>query len=186
MLVDQFIDRTVHRPRTFFDDAAIHVDFAQPCCPVMRRWLQDAADRLPDLQVHPQGTYVCMEGPAFSTRAESRMHQLLGGDVIGMTAMPEARLAREAELPYALVALPTDFDAWKDDNESVGETIIANLQRATMAALAIITEAIGDTSLLQQAASPASTALDGAIWTAPDSMGSESAHWLRLLRPSDG
>jgi 5'-methylthioadenosine phosphorylase len=111
---DQLIDKTFRRPATFFEQAAVHVEFAEPFCPVLRRTLLDAArDEGEMLKVHDRGCYVCMEGPAFSTRAESLMHRLWGGDLIGMTAMPEAKLAREAEMSYALVALVTDYDCWR-------------------------------------------------------------------------
>ncbi len=97
VIVDQVIDKTYRRTPTFFDEGlAVHVELAEPFCPQLRSVLQSVAAKA-DTTVHPQGTYICMEGPAFSTVAESRMHQTWGGDVIGMTAMPEARLAREAE-----------------------------------------------------------------------------------------
>ena len=185
VLCNQFIDRTVHRPRTFFEDAAVHVEFADPCCPVMHRWLLDAAERLPPLTVHPTGTYVCMEGPAFSTRAESHMHRVMGGDLIGMTAMPEARLAREAELAYALVAMPTDFDCWRpsDTNDGILSSVTANLRKATDAAVSLIREALRDTTVLCNTPSPAHHALDRAIWTSEDAIGPVSARWLSQLRP---
>lgn len=171
VVCDQVIDRTCDRPRTFFDTLAVHVEMAQPFCPVMRRWLCDAARRI-DVRVHPAGTYVCIEGPSFSTRAESHMHRMWGGDVVGMTAMPEARLAREAELPYALLALPTDYDCWRERDGggasqagSVLEDIIANLRNASEAAFALILAALSDRRLLEAEASPAATALRSAIWT---------------------
>ncbi|MEM8738655.1 MAG: MTAP family purine nucleoside phosphorylase [Planctomycetota bacterium] len=118
VVVDQVVDKTTRRANTFYEDAAVHVEFSEPFCPVMRRWLLAAAERAEpphgaNTVVHDRGTYVCMEGPAFSTRAESAWHRQLGGDLIGMTAMPEARLAREAEIAYALIAMPTDYDSWK-------------------------------------------------------------------------
>jgi len=185
VLCNQFIDRTVHRSRTFFEDAAVHVEFADPCCPVMHRWLLDAAERLPDLTVHPVGTYICMEGPAFSTRAESHLHRSMGGDLIGMTAVPEARLAREAEMAYALVALPTDFDCWRPDdrNEGVLSTVTANLLAATNAAVTLIREALRDTAMLCSTPSPAHRALDRAIWTSSDAIGPVSRRWLGIVRP---
>ena len=116
-LPDQVLDQTYLRPATFFDEAAVHVEFAEPFCPVLRQILREAASAVSadgDFKVHPEGCYVCMEGPAFSTRAQSLANRLLGGDLIGMTAMPEARLAREAEIAYALVAIVTDYDCWKN------------------------------------------------------------------------
>lgn len=168
MLCDQVIDRTVHRARTFFDDIAVHVELADPCCEAARRWLLGAAEDS-GITVHPTGTYVCMEGPAFSTRAESRMHRALGGDVVGMTAMPEARLAREAEMAYALLALPTDWDCWRESSEeSVLDTILANLHEATEAALGLIRRAMGSMEPLKVEPSKAHSALDLALWTDPD------------------
>lgn len=171
VVCDQLIDRTRHRAATFYEKAAVHVEFAEPFCPVMRRWLLAAAKALSDdTRVHTAGTYVGMEGPAFSTAAESRMHRQLGGDLIGMTACPEARLAREAELAYALVAMPTDFDAWKphdpeQSRESLLREIIGNLQRATAANLALMKAALADVSMLRDQTSPAHDALALGIWS---------------------
>lgn len=178
VIVDQVIDKTTKRPHTFFENAAVHVEFAHPFCPHLRKLLLDASKDLPNTKVHPTGTYVCMEGPAFSTRAESLMHRLWGGDLIGMTAMPEARLAREAELPYALLALATDYDAWKPhppakdgapapDDLSLLNEIIGHLNAATASALALLKHALTlapsrQTELL---ASPALHALKLGIWS---------------------
>jgi 5'-methylthioadenosine phosphorylase len=170
VLCDQLIDRTDGRPRTFFDHAAVHVEFADPMCPVMRRWLIEAADGIDDTRVHHAGTYICMEGPSFSTRAESEMHRSWGADVVGMTALPEARLIREAEMAYALIALPTDYDCWKTRDhdtpaESLLQEIIGNLQAATAASIRLIEAALRDVSVLQAQASPAHEALALAIWS---------------------
>ncbi|MBJ6759542.1 MTAP family purine nucleoside phosphorylase [Myxococcaceae bacterium JPH2] len=110
-LPDQVLDRTYRRPCTFYDDVAVHVEMGSPFCGTLRRLLAQAAPAA-ETVVHPSGTYVCIEGPTLSTRAESQLYRTWGADVVGMTAMPEARLAREAELHYALVALPTEYDAW--------------------------------------------------------------------------
>ncbi len=170
VIADQIIDKTHRRPSTFFESAAVHVEMSDPMCPVMRKWLLAAAGRLADVTVHDRGTYVCMEGPAFSTRAESHMHRSWGGDLIGMTAMPEAKLAREAELPYALVALPTDYDCWRphDTGAPVQELlkeIIGNLNVATANSIRLIKEALSDTSMLRDNPSPAAEALKLAIWS---------------------
>jgi 5'-methylthioadenosine phosphorylase len=169
VLCDQLIDRTVTRPRTFYDDAAVHVEFADPFCPVMRDWLLAAAAGLDGVKVHERGTYVCMEGPSFSTRAESHMHRGWGADVVGMTALPEARLAREAEMAYCLVALPTDYDCWLPreaaDEASLLAEIIANLERSTAASVALLERALADVAILRDRASPAHDALRLAIWT---------------------
>src|SRR5918993_1210570 len=129
VIPDQTIDKTHRRPSTFFEKAAVHVELSEPFCPVLRRTIIEVAKDEPvtvespaeappkvaaSFKVHDRGCYVCMEGPAFSTRAESLMHRLWGGDLIGMTAMPEAKLAREAEISYALVALVTDYDSWRN------------------------------------------------------------------------
>lgn len=169
VLVDQFIDRTIGRPRTFYEHAAVHVEFAEPVCPVMRRWLADAA-RGQLLPFHDGGTYVCMEGPAFSTRAESEMHRAWGGDVIGMTALPEARLAREAEIAYALIALPTDYDCWRPAPEgrapeSLLREIMGNLHTAAQASMTLLIAALRDITALREHPSPAHDALALALWS---------------------
>jgi 5'-methylthioadenosine phosphorylase len=171
VVLDQVIDKTYRRANTFFEHAAVHVEFSEPFCPVMRRWLLDAAQRAEgETVVHDGGTYVCMEGPAFSTRAESHWHRMIGGDVIGMTAMPEAKLAREAELAYAMIAMPTDYDSWKphdpkEDKLSLLHEIIGNLQKATTANLSLMKAALSDVTLLQEQPSPAHSALAMGIWS---------------------
>ena len=170
VICDQLIDKTDGRPRTFYEDAAVHVEFAEPFCPVMRQWLLHAAKKCNDTTVHERGTYVCMEGPSFSTKAESNLHRQWGGDLIGMTALPEARLAREAEIAYALIALPTDYDAWRPreattDQASLLDEIIGNLNRATQAAVELIKAALSDVSILREQPSPAHDALRLAIWS---------------------
>jgi len=146
VLPDQIIDRTFRRAGTFFDDFAVHVEFAAPFCGTLRTALTRAATGLPT-RVHQGGTYVCMEGPQFSTRAESELHRSWGGSLIGMTAMPEAKLAREAELCYALVALPTDYDCWRPhqahvDQQKLIEEILGNVKAATQNALELIRRTI--------------------------------------------
>ncbi|MEM1024704.1 MAG: S-methyl-5'-thioadenosine phosphorylase [Myxococcota bacterium] len=118
VFVDQFFDRTRHRPETFFGDGVIvHVPMADPISPPLRQALVRAAEGHGTF--HDGGTYVCIEGPQFSTRAESNIYRSWGVDVVGMTNMPEARLAREAELAYATIALATDYDCWHKEEESV-------------------------------------------------------------------
>ncbi len=119
VVVSQFIDRTKGRPSTFFGGGIVgHVEFADPVCPHLADALFKAASTV-DVTVHRGKTLMVMEGPAFSTRAESHMHRQLGVDLIGMTAMPEAKLAREAELCYATLALATDYDCWHETHEDV-------------------------------------------------------------------
>ena len=143
LVPDQFIDRTRHRRDTFFGDGLVaHVSFAEPICPALAESLGDAADSA-GLEVARGGTYVCMEGPQFSTRAESRLYRSWGADVIGMTNLTEAKLAREAELCYATLALVTDYDAWRDAEDAVSvETVLAILGQNAAAARRAMREAV--------------------------------------------
>jgi 5'-methylthioadenosine phosphorylase len=127
---DQLIDRTRGRPSTFFGDGLVaHVSLADPFCPSLRGVLSQST-RETEATVHNGGTYVVMEGPAFSTRAESNLYRSWGADIIGMTALPEAKLAREAEMCFAVLACSTDYDCWHDTHEDVtAEMIVANLLR---------------------------------------------------------
>ncbi|MHC4099301.1 MAG: MTAP family purine nucleoside phosphorylase [Planctomycetota bacterium] len=186
VVCDQLIDRTVARDRTFYEQAAVHVEFADPFCPVMRRWLLEAASRLRGVTVHASGTYVCMEGPSFSTRAEANMHRQWGADVVGMTALPEARLAREAEIAYTLVALPTDFDCWRPRNPGSGEDsllgqVMANLDRAVEASVRLVSAALEDIEALRREPSPAHCALDHAIWSDKSKIDPAEVERLRPL-----
>lgn len=170
VIIDQVIDKTMKRANTFYDNEAVHVEFAEPFCPVMRRWLLEAAGGLDGVKVHDGGTYVCMEGPAFSTKAESRMHQTMGGDLIGMTCMPEAKLAREAEIAYATIAMPTDYDCWREHDASVSQEqllkeIIGNMEEATGNSVKLIKAALKDVGCLRENASPAHSVLKLAIWS---------------------
>ena len=127
---DQLIDRTRQRPGTFFGDGLVaHVGFGDPFCPQLSELLATAADDT-DATVHRGGTYMVMEGPAFSTRAESKMYQSWGASIIGMTASPEAKLAREAEMCFAVLATATDYDAWHESHDDVTvEMVLANLAK---------------------------------------------------------
>ncbi len=128
VIPNQFIDRTRHRTDTFFDrGVTAHASFADPVCPDLSSALAESA-RAAGLSVHTGGTYVCMEGPQFSTRAESNLYRSWGADVVGMTNLTEARLAREAEICYASLALVTDYDCWRESTEPVSvESILAIL-----------------------------------------------------------
>ncbi len=177
VVVDQVIDKTYRRVPTFFDEGlAVHVEFAEPFCPTLREVLLEAADELDlDCRVHPEGTYVCMEGPAFSTRAESFLHRDFKADLIGMTALPEARLAREAEISYALIALVTDYDCWRPhppgtQPQALLEEIIGHLKAATSNAIALMKAAIARLARDGLPASPAHDALKLAIWTPSDAI----------------
>ena len=119
IIIDQFIDRTKGRPSTFFHDGIIaHTAFGDPVCSILRKFLLESTKECTD-KVHDGGTYVCMEGPAFSTRAESNLYRSWGASVIGMTNIPEAKLAREAEISYATLAMSTDYDCWHNAHDDV-------------------------------------------------------------------
>jgi 5'-methylthioadenosine phosphorylase len=186
VVVDQLIDKTYKRANTFYDCAAVHVEFSEPFCPVMRKWLLDASAKLDGIPVHDGGVYIVMEGPAFGTKAESHMHRQWGGDLIGMTAMPEAKLAREAELAYALIALPTDYDCWRPHEPGISanallEEIIDNLKAATANAVELIKLALSDVSALRQTPSPAHTALALGIWSDKSRLDPAEVQRLDLL-----
>ena len=133
VIVDQFFDRTKRNEGTTFfgDGIAAHVSFAEPVCPVLSKVLYDSISKT-EVSVHKNGTYVNMEGPAFSTKAESLFFKKQGMDVIGMTNIYEARLAREAEICYSTIALVTDYDAWREESEAVSvKEVMGNLVEAT-------------------------------------------------------
>jgi len=186
VIPDQIIDKTYRRCPTFFDEYfAAHVEFSTPFCPILRQHLLNCADAV-KTQVHPKGTYVCMEGPAFSTRAESEMHRLWGGDLIGMTAMPEAKLAREAEIAYALVCLPSDYDCWRPapkelDKHELLKEIIGNLTEATRNAIELIQAAVSRFAEIAEVPTPAHSALELAIWSSRDRIGPDARDRLGAL-----
>ena len=178
VIPDQIFDRTRMRESTFFDDGlVVHVGFADPFCPEMSSLLADiTSDR--GYSVHKNGTYVCMEGPQFSTRAESRVYQNLGFDIIGMTALPEAKLAREAEICYSMIATVTDYDVWHEEDVNI-ETVIANAMKNEEAVRNIIKEAIPRISLERDCI--CSNALAGAIITSPEKIPVEARRKLNDL-----
>jgi 5'-methylthioadenosine phosphorylase len=161
---DQFIDLTKKRITTFFEDGVVgHVPFADPVCGLLAAAVADAADRTA-ARVHRGGTYICMEGPQFSTRAESRVYRTWGVSVIGMTSMPEAKLAREAELPFATLALATDYDCWHQTHDAVTvEQVVATMKKNVVAAKKVL--AALATSLPDPTKSIAHRASHGAIMT---------------------
>jgi 5'-methylthioadenosine phosphorylase len=168
VLVDQYIDRTVARPASFFGPGMVaHVSLAHPTCPRLSDACAQAAQ---GVTVHRGATYLAMEGPQFSTLAESRMYRAWGADVIGMTGMPEARLAREAELCYACVAMVTDYDCWHPDHGAVDVAqVIAVMAANTGVARGLVSRLPG---ILGRDRAPCphgcDRALDHAIMTAPD------------------
>jgi 5'-methylthioadenosine phosphorylase len=134
VIPDQLFDRTKSRVNSFFEGGlVVHCTFADPFCSELSNLLLDSARELGDVNVHAGGTYVCMEGPLFSTRAESNVYRKLGMDIIGMTALPEAKLAREAELCYATIACATDYDCWHESEESVTVELVVNNLSANVA-----------------------------------------------------
>ena len=143
---DQFIDRTKNRVSTFFGEGIVgHIAFGDPVCPNLAEVLADAVEsqNFDGVTLHRGGTYICMEGPAFSTKAESNLYRSWGATVIGMTNLPEAKLAREAEMAYATLAMVTDYDCWHPDHDSVTvEMVIGNLQKNAVNAQKVIREVV--------------------------------------------
>lgn len=180
---DQLIDRTIGRRRTFFDCGVVaHVSLADPFCPQLFADVAAHADQ-GGLPVHHGGTYICIEGPQFSTRAESAMFRAWGASIIGMTAMPEARLAREAQLCYACLAMVTDYDVWHEHEGPVSvEGVVANLHAMTDAVQRIVT-ALADATF-NECGSGCATALASAVVTSSDAMSDEARVRLSLLTQS--
>ncbi len=180
VLCDALIDKTVKRPSTYFGDGIVgHVGFAEPFCGGMR----EALGRVLVSQGHPHhqtGTYVCMEGPAFSTRAESDLHRSWRAALIGMTACPEAKLAREAEICYAMVAMVTDYDCWKPSEESVSVDIVMATMTANTAALRRMLPGMVD-ALKGRADCPCRHAAAHAVMTAPAFIPCETRRRLALF-----
>ncbi len=173
VIVEQFIDKTFKRQNTFFKGfAAVHCEMAEPVCGRLRDTLLETAKQT-NVKVHSGGTYVCMEGPQFSTRAESLMHQTWGGDLVGMTAMPEAKLAREAQMCYALIALVSDYDCWsapgghkeQENRQTLLAEIMANLQTATNNCLELIKAVLTGRRELVREDCRCRKSLDLAVWT---------------------
>ncbi len=181
---DQFIDRTKNRVSTFFGEGIVaHIAFADPVCSQLAKVLTEAIAslNLTDVTLHRGGTYICMEGPAFSTKAESHLYRSWGATVIGMTNLPEAKLAREAEMAYATLALVTDYDCWYPDHDSVTvEMVIANLQRNATNAQKVIQETVKRLSE-NPPPSEAHSALKYAILTPLDKVSQETKQKLELL-----
>ncbi|MES2700033.1 MAG: S-methyl-5'-thioadenosine phosphorylase [Pseudomonadota bacterium] len=163
--VDQLIDRTTRREGSFFGNGVVaHVPLADPVCPRLSGLAADAAEAA-GATVHRGGTYVAIEGPQFSTRAESLLYRTWGAQVIGMTAMPEARLAREAELPYALLGMVTDFDCWRDATADVDVTDILAVMRANGDLARTTLARLADLLPAEREPTPIDSVLDHAIIT---------------------
>lgn len=165
--IDQLIDRTVSRPASFFGPGLVaHVSLADPICLAFAGLAADAAEAA-GASVHRGGCYLAIEGPQFSTRAESRLYRQWGADVIGMTAMPEARLAREAELPYALLGMVTDYDAWRDEEDGVEAAEILAVMQANAATARAAVRALAGLLPKRRPGNPIDRALEHALLTAP-------------------
>ncbi len=177
---DQLIDRTRGRPATFFGEGiVVHVAFADPFCPVLRRALVEGA-RTAGATVHDGGAYVVMEGPQFSTRAESLLYRSWGASVIGMTALPEAKLAREAEICYATLACATDYDSWREGYESVSvELVVANLLKNVEVSKRVVQEVVP--RVPKERMCSCGTALKNAIVTDPERIPASRKKELGLL-----
>jgi len=180
VIPDQVIDRTRGRDSTFFSDGIVaHVAFAEPFCPALSQTLFKAAITA-GAKVHKGGTYLAIEGPQFSTKAESQLYRSWGADIVGMTALPEAKLAREAEICYAILAIVTDYDCWHLSHESVtAEMILANLQKGIDMAKKILGLSIPSMPQLRDCACAA--ALKDAIVTAPQYIPERKKRDLGLL-----
>jgi len=183
VIVDQFIDLTRRRASSFFGDGVVgHVALADPVCPLLSEATARAGEAA-GARVHRGGTYVCMEGPQFSTRAESLLYRSWNVSVIGMTSMPEAKLAREAELPFATLALATDYDCWHSSEEDVTvEAVVAVMKKNVETAKRAVAKLAA--SLPDPTTSRAHGALRGAVMTAPSAVSPEAKAKLRWLLPS--
>lgn len=181
VIPDQLFDRTKGiRPASFFGEGLVaHISFADPFCPELSKVLYDSAQEA-KAKVHMGGTYVVMEGPQFSTKAESRIYRQWGLDIIGMTALPEAKLAREAEICYATLAMVTDYDVWRSPEETVTvDMVVQNLQQNVATAQSIVRSAVNRIAL--QRSCPCPTALRDAIITHRDAISEADKQRLALL-----
>jgi 5'-methylthioadenosine phosphorylase len=180
VIPDQYVDRTRGRPSTMFGRGiAVHISFEPPACPHLREQLYQACLQA-GARVHYGGTYICIEGPAFSTKAESRIYRQWGMDVIGMTALPEAKLAREAEICYATLAFATDYDVWHESEAGVTvDMILQNLHKNTAMAQQVICNVVP--MLDGERDCPCANALATAIVTAPEAMPQEEKERMALL-----
>ena len=189
--VSQFIDRTRGRASSFFGEGVVaHVSMADPTCPRLSEMAALAA-RQAGPRVHRDAVYLAMDGPQFSTRAESALYRQWGCDVIGMTAMPEAKLAREAELPYALMAMVTDYDSWRNDGEVVQVANVLAILKENAAAAARLVVALAAALPDERTPSPIDTVLDFALVTPPEmrdagAMGKLDAVCRRVLQAAQG
>ena len=186
VVVDQFIDKTFRRINTFFDlYGAVHSEMAHPVCGRIGQAIVKIAETL-EPTTHASGTYICMEGPQFSTRAESLMHRAWGGDLIGMTAMPEAKLAREAQMCYALICLVSDYDCWQDHDthkpkQALLEEILGNLKQATDNCLELIRAVLASDEELLSPTCACRSSLELAVWTPQNHIDPEERDKFKIL-----
>ena len=174
---DQLYDKTKFRPSTFFEDVVVHVGFAEPFCPELREVTIKALESL-GYSYHPKGTYVCIEGPQFSTKAESAVHRALGFDIIGMTALPEAKLAREAEICYVTIATVTDYDVWKEQEVDVA-MVLENMAKSEERVRNLLKKLIP--AIPEERSCPCKDALKFAITTSKDRISYETRRKLGIF-----
>ncbi len=179
LIPDQLFDRTRERPRSFFGEGIVgHVGFAEPYCGQLSELLLAKSKEL-GIKAHRGGTYVCIEGPMFSTKAESKVWRGMGFSIVGMTNLPEARLAREAEICFATVGLVTDYDVWKEGEEVTVEKVVATITKNVANVKKLIKAAIGKIKPERDCA--CKDALRGAIMTSPGAMNKKTAEKLKLI-----
>ena len=180
VIPDQIIDRTKNRVSTFFTTGLVgHLSFADPFCPTLSVLLAEAVGKAGGT-VHRGGTYICMEGPAFSTRAESHLYRSWGASIIGMTALPEAKLAREAEMHYAMIAQSTDYDCWRESEEAVtAERVVATVSRNIATVRASLLALIPSIPL--QGGCQCASALASAIQTSPEAISPDAVQQLGII-----
>ncbi|MDD5687016.1 MAG: S-methyl-5'-thioadenosine phosphorylase [Elusimicrobia bacterium] len=179
VIPDQVYDRTKMRPSTFFGDGIVaHIGFAEPYCPELRKILIETSKSL-NIPTHDSGTYVCIEGPQFSTKAESKVYRSLGFSIIGMTTLPEAKLAREAEICFATIGLATDYDVWKEGEEVSVEKVIENLNILTSNAKKLVKNVI--VKLNYERRCLCQDALKYAVMTSPKMINVKTKKKLELL-----
>jgi 5'-methylthioadenosine phosphorylase len=183
VIPDQFFDRTRGRVSTFFGDGLVaHITFAHPVCEELCDVLEEAGKTVEGLKLHRGGTYLCMEGPAFSTLAESRLYRQWGMDVIGMTNLQEAKLAREAEICYATLALVTDYDCWHPDHDAVTvEMVIEYLNKNAANAQQLIREGVRRVTAMRPFTCKCHSALKHAVLTHPEAVTPEAKQRLSAI-----
>jgi len=181
VIPDQFIDRTSGRADTFFGDGAVaHISFAEPICAELASLLAEKAEGEAQTTVHRGGTYLCMEGPAFSTKAESHMYRSWGASIIGMTNLQEAKLAREAEMCYATLAMVTDYDCWHESEEDVSvEVLLDNLKKNAATSQAVVRAAVP--AVRGERSCECGSALQNAILTPADQIPEETKDKLDII-----